>query len=77
MEYAEFKRQLGKSGIITGEFARLTKLHQNSITNYSLHGRVPKNLTVIVTLMGHMADHQLPFKDVLEKINITPNKHVA
>jgi len=74
VKYSEFRRQLGKAGLTTAEFARLIKLNPNSITNYSKRGTVPNNLAVIATLMGHMVDNGLAFEEILEKIDISPNK---
>lgn len=74
MKYSEFRRHLGKAGLTTADFAYLIKLNPNSITNYSKRGTVPSNLAVIATLMGHIVDNGLEFKEVLGKIDITPNK---
>ncbi len=74
MTYEEFKRQLGKAGINTREFAELVKLNPNSITNYARHGEVPSHLAVIVTLMGEMADNSLDFRPALARIQIDANR---
>jgi len=74
MEYREFRRQLGKADITIAEMADLIKLNPKSISNYSKRGTVPSNLAVIATLMGHMADNKLDFKEALQKIEISPNR---
>lgn len=74
MLYDEFRRQLGKAGITSREFAELMKLNPNSITNYSRSGEVPSHLAVIVTLMGEMADNGLDFRAAISRINIEPNR---
>ncbi len=74
MKYEEFRRQLGKAGLSAGEFADLVKLNRNSVTNYAQNGTVPTHLAVIVTLLGEMAERKIDFKDVLSRIEITPNK---
>lgn len=74
MNYREFKRQLGKAAITSREFAKLIKLHPNSITNYSKRGTVPNNLAIIAVLIGEMADHGLDYKLALQNIDIQPNK---
>ena len=74
MTYDEFRRQLGKAGITSREFAELIKLNPNSITNYARQGEVPSHLAVIVSLMGDMAEHGLDFRVVLSRIEIEPNR---
>jgi hypothetical protein len=74
MNYNEFRRQLGKAGVRTREFAELLKLHPNSITNYATQGEVPSHLAIIVTLMGEMAEKGLDFRSALTRIQIQPNK---
>lgn len=74
MDYEEFRRQLGKAGLTAKEFAELVKLNRNSITNYAQSGAVPSHLAVIAALLGEMAEHKIDFRDVLSRIEITPNK---
>lgn len=74
MTYEEFRRQLGKAGITSREFAELIKLNPNSITNYAKQGEVPTHLAIIVSLMGDMAEHGLDFRAVLSRIEIEPNR---
>ncbi|MDD5319077.1 MAG: XRE family transcriptional regulator [Methylococcales bacterium] len=74
MTYDEFKRQVGKAGITTREFAKLVKLNPNSITNYAKKGIVPSHLAIIVTLMGEMAENKINFKETLENIGLDSKK---
>ncbi len=70
MNYDEFKRHLGKAGVTAYEFADLTKMNRNSVTNCSQKGMVPSHLAVIVALMGEMAENKLDFRNILSKIEI-------
>ena len=74
MTYDEFKRQVGKAGITTREFAKLIKLNPNSITNYAKKGAVPSHLAIIVALMGEMAENKINFKATLENIGLDSKK---
>ncbi len=74
MNYEEFRRQLGKAGLTAKSFAELVKLNSNSITNYAKSGEVPSHLAVIAALLGEMAERKIDFRDVLSRIEITPNK---
>ncbi len=74
MTYEEFRRQLGKAGLTSRQFADLVKLNPNSITNYATQGEVPAHWAVAVVLMGEMAERRIDFKAVLESIDIAPNK---
>lgn len=74
MNYEEFRRQLGKAGLTAKDFAELVKLNRNSITNYAKTGEVPSHLAVIAALLGEMAEHKIDFRNVLSRIEITPNK---
>ncbi len=74
MDYDEFRRQLGKAGLTAKDFAELVKLNCNSITNYAQRGEVPTHLAVIAALLGEMAERKINFRDVLSRIEITPNK---
>jgi len=67
MEYAEFKRQLGKANVSIRGFAELLGKHPNSITNHA-HSSVPQHLAVIATLMASMAENGLDFEQPLLKI---------
>ena len=74
MNYAEFRRQLGKAGLTNKAFAELVKINRNSITNYKRDGEVPAHWAVAALLMGLMADKGLDFKEALSGIEIQPNK---
>lgn len=74
MEYSEFRRLLGKSGLTTREFGEIIKMNPTSISNYAKVGEVPSHLAIITALMGEMADNGLDFRAVLSRIKIKPNK---
>jgi hypothetical protein len=74
MTYVEFRRQLGKAGVTTYQFADLIKMNPNSVTNCSKKGVVPSHWAVISALMGEMADHGLDFRATVSKIDIE-SKH--
>jgi len=74
MTYDEFKRQIGKAGITAREFTALVKLNPNSITNYAKTGIVPSHLTIIVTLMGELADNKIDFMTAIESIDFESKK---
>lgn len=70
MNYAEFKRQLGKASLSTKSFAELVGMKQSSITNYKKKGEVPNHLAIIVFLMGEMAENKIDFKSKLKKLDM-------
>ncbi|MFB5708324.1 XRE family transcriptional regulator [Acinetobacter radioresistens] len=74
MNYIEFRRQLGKAGLTTGEFAELVKMSSNAVTNCSKKGVVPSHLAIIAALMAVMADNKLDFRAVFNEIEIEPKK---
>jgi hypothetical protein len=74
MDYEEFRRQLGKAGLTVKGFAELLKLNKSSISNYAQKGVVPMHLAVIAVLLGEMAERKIDFREVLSRIEITPNK---
>lgn len=74
MTYEEFRRQLGKAGLTSKQFADLVRLNSNSITNYATHGEVPAHWAVVAVLMGEMAEHRIDFRPLLENIDIAPKK---
>ena len=74
MDYVEFRRQLGKSGLTNKAFAELVKINGNTITNWKKEDEVPTHWAIVAVLMGVMADHKLDFKDALNELKIEPNK---
>jgi hypothetical protein len=74
MTYFEFRVQLKRSRLTAREFARLVRMNENSVTNYSQKGIVPSHLAVIVLLMGELADHQIDFRDIIAKMEIEQKK---
>ena len=74
MTYDEFRRQLGKAGLTSKEFAELIKQNPISITNHAARGKVPVHLAVIAALMGDMAESKLDFRATLARIQIEASK---
>lgn len=74
MTYEEFRRQLGKAGLTSKQFAGLVKLNRNSLANYATQGEVPAHWAIVAVLMGEMAERKIDFKGVLETIDISPKK---
>lgn len=74
MDYAEFKRQLGKAGISIKDFASLLKLQPTSISNYARAGKVSDHLAVIACLMGEMAENGLDYRHTIEQLVLEPNR---
>lgn len=74
MTYKEFRRQLGKAGLSVKDFAVLIKQNPNSISNYAVIGEVPSHLAVIAALVAELADHQIDFRAVLDRIEFSQSK---
>ena len=74
MKYKELTRNIGKVGLTIKEFAQLIKANPNSITNLATKKSVPKNLAVIVVLLGELVDKGLPYKHLFEKMDLEPQK---
>lgn len=74
MEYEEFKRQLGKSGLSIGEFADLVKLNRKSISNYSMQGGVPSHLAIISVLLAELSRNEIEFKPLLVRLQLVSKK---
>ena len=72
MEYKEFKRLIGRAGLTIKEFASLVKAHPASISKFNAQGKIPKNMAIIVTLMGDLADNGLDFRESISKLDIEP-----
>ncbi|KUY62031.1 hypothetical protein [Burkholderia sp. RF2-non_BP3] len=74
MAYAEFQQELKKAQLTAREFARLIRMNESSITNYSSKGTVPSHLAVIATLIGALAAHEIDFRHVIGKTGIEPKR---
>ena len=74
MNYDEFLRHVGKSGLTLKEFAGLIQMNRVSISNLSKKRAVPSHLAVIACLMGEMAERKIDFQATLAKIEIEPKK---
>ncbi|AYQ27611.1 XRE family transcriptional regulator [Polaromonas sp. SP1] len=73
MTYQDFIDELAAANISGREFARLIKLNQNTIANYKRRGDVPSNLAVVAVLMRLLAEHEIPYRQALESLDIEPN----
>lgn len=67
MEYAEFRRHLGKAGVTVNEFAAFVEVRPNSISNYSKKNVVPAEYAVIAVLIGDAADRGIDFREILSR----------
>lgn len=74
MDYKELTRNIGKAGLSIKEFAELIKANPNSITNLSKKEFMPKNIAIISVLLGELAENKIPFKDLLEKLDLQEQK---
>jgi len=72
MDYDEFQRQIGKSGLTLKKFAELMKMNRVSISNLAQKGTVPNHLAVISTLMGLLSDKKVPFIEQINELNLEP-----
>ena len=72
MDYIEFIGELKGAGISGRELARLLRLHENSISNYSNRGKVPSHLAVIATLIHLLAKNDIGFREPLLAMEIIP-----
>jgi hypothetical protein len=71
MEYAEFKRHLGKAGLSINEFASLLDVSPSAISNYGQKTVVPRSYAALAILLGHAADNNLDFRITLARFGIT------
>jgi len=74
MKYEEFTRNIGKAGLTIKEFAELIKANPNSITNLAKKDNVPKNLAIIVALLGELVEKGVEYKHLFEKMDLEPQK---
>lgn len=74
MVYEELTRNIGKAGLSIKEFAELIKVNPNSITNLKNKESVPKNLAIIAVLLGELVDKKIPYKHLLEDMDIQEQK---
>ena len=72
--YADFQQELKKAQLTAREFARLIRMNESSITNYSSKGTVPSHLAVIATLIGALAAHEIDFRRVIRQTRIEPKR---
>ncbi|PXX34736.1 MULTISPECIES: DNA-binding protein [Burkholderia] len=74
MAYTEFQQELRKAQLTSREFARLIRMNESSITNYSSKGTVPSHLAVIAKLIGALAAHEIDFRRVIRQMRIEPKR---
>lgn len=70
MNYKEFKRHMGKAGLVNREFAHLIGVHEKTISNMSKKEKIPNHMAALVLLMGLLADKHISFKDELEELGL-------
>jgi len=71
MDYAEFKRHLGKAGLTINEFASLLDISPSAVSNYGQKADVPRTYAALVILLGHAADNNLDFRVALARFGVT------
>jgi hypothetical protein len=74
MTYKEFLCELGKAGLSAREFADLTRMNPNSVTNCSARRCVSSNMAIIAALLGEMNEQKVDFRRVFARIDIEPKK---
>jgi hypothetical protein len=72
LDYAEFRRHLGKAGLTVNVFATYLKVKPSSVSNYASQGEVPRNYALLAVLMGDAADRGVDFAAVLRRFDILP-----
>jgi hypothetical protein len=74
MNYDDFTTELAAIKLSGREFAKLLKLNQNTIANYKRTGKVPAHLAVIVVLIRKLDEAGIPYREVIEKLELLPNR---
>ncbi len=70
MRYDEFKRHMGKSGLVNKTFAELIGVHEKTLSNMAQKEKIPNHAAALVVLMGILAENNIPFRDALEKLKL-------
>ena len=74
MDYAEFRRHLGKTGLSVNTFAALIDVRPAAVSNYSRKTRVPTSYAVMAVLMGDSADRGVDCASLLARYGIRPTR---
>lgn len=77
MNYAEFRRHLGKAGLTVNAFAGYMGVTPTSVSNHARRGQVPRSYAVLAVLMGDAADRGVDFSAVLRRFAIYPEAQSA
>lgn len=70
MKYDAFQEELRQAGLSVRAFARLLKLHPNTVTNYKALGDVPAHLGVIASLIRTLNDAGLDYRAAITRVPI-------
>lgn len=70
LNYSEFRRHLGKTGITINDFAAYLCVRPSSVSNYAKAGKVPRTYAMLAVLMGEAVDRGVPVADVLARYGI-------
>lgn len=73
MDYAEFRRHLGKAGLTVGGFAAYMGVTANAVSNHARRGEVPRSYALLAVLMGDAADRGVDFASLLRRFGVSPN----
>ncbi|CAN7529385.1 hypothetical protein LJR143_003596 [Pseudoxanthomonas sp. LjRoot143] len=77
MDYAEFRRHLGKAGLTVNAFAGYMGVTPTSVSNYARRGQVPRSYAMAAVLMGDAADRGVDFSAVLRRFALYPEASSA
>jgi len=75
MDYASFKRHLGKAELKIGDFARLVGVSANSISNYASKGDVPQTHALLAVCFGEIRDAGGSIKEILARYGALPKDY--
>jgi len=68
MTYDDFIIELNKAGLSVRHFAELMSMRPNSISNNRKRGAVPTHLAVIASLLAEMANHDINYVPIFERL---------
>lgn len=70
VDYAEFRRHLGKAGLTINDFAAYLGVRPASVSNHSKGGVVPRTYALLAVLLGDVADRGIPFRDIFSRYGL-------
>lgn len=70
MNYAEFKRNVGKAGLTIKAFSALINVRPTSISNYANKPEIPQKYAVLAVLLGDAVERKLNVRELLARNEI-------